>query len=248
MIAMLGMYDPPTLHEVNDRFWNGIRAELGYGPQTLTRDMGFLDIWQSPDLLFAQTCGMPLRKLLHPNVTLIGTPDYGLTGAAPGFYYSALVVSADADGKTPADFAGGRFAYNQAISQSGWAGPMAYLDQQGIAFGGFVETGGHAASALAVAGGRADMTGLDVLTWTLLCEHSPGLTARLRVIDTTPPTPTLPYITAKTHDPAPIAAAVRRAIAGLGDSDRRALHLSGLVDVPLADYQAVVSPPGPQQR
>jgi ABC-type phosphate/phosphonate transport system substrate-binding protein len=248
MIAMLGMYDPPALHDANDRFWNAIRAELGYGPPALTRDIGFVEMWQSPDLLFAQTCGMPLRMLLHPDVTLIGTPDYGLTGADPGYYYTVLVVSADADGNTPADFSGGRFAYNQAMSQSGWAGPMAWLDRLGITFGGFVETGGHAASALAVAEGRADMAGLDALTWTLLCEHGPDLAARLRVVDTTPPTPTLPYITAKTRDPAPIAAAVRRAITCLGDSDRQALHLRGLVDVPMADYLAVDTPPGPQER
>jgi len=248
MIAALGMYDPAALQSANDRFWQAIRAELGYGPETLTRDMAPMEIWQSPDLLFAQTCGMPLRTVLHPDVTLIGTPDYGLPGMAPGYYHSVLVVHADAKGTTPADFNGGRFAYNEAMSQSGWSAPMGFLDQAGVKFSDLIETGGHVASALAVAKGHADLTGLDVLTWTLLGEHDPSLAAQLRVIATTPATPTLPYITAKGRDPTAIAAATRTAIARLGEDGRQALHLFGLVDIPLANYLAVTTPPGPQNR
>jgi len=242
MIAALGMYDPPALHRANDRFWQAIRAHLGYGPETLTRDKPPMDIWQSPDLLFAQTCGMPLRTFLHPDVTLIGT------GLKPGYYHSVLVVHADAKGTTPADFNGGRFAYNEAMSQSGWAAPMTLLDQAGVNFATLIETGGHAASALAVAEGRADLAGLDVLTWTLLGEHDPALTGQLRVIATTPATPTLPYITARGRDPTAIAAAARTAIARLGEDDRQALHLIGLVDIPLADYLAVATPLEPKFR
>jgi ABC-type phosphate/phosphonate transport system substrate-binding protein len=248
MIALLGMYDPPALHAANDRFWQLIRAELGYGPDALTRDMGFMDAWQSPDLLFSQTCGLPYRSVLHPDVTLIGTPDNGLPGVAPGYYCSALVVHADAQGSALADFAGSRFAYNQTMSQSGWAGPMDHIDRAGVRFASFVETGGHAASALAVAEGRADMAGLDLLTWTLIGEHDPDLAARLRIIDTSAPTPTLPYITAKSRDPVPILAAVRAAIAGLSESDRAALHLYGLVDIPADDYLSVPTPPAPGSR
>lgn len=248
MIALLGMYDPPELHNANDRFWQGIRKELGYGPETLTRDMDFLEAWQSPDLLLGQTCGMPFRTLLHPGVTLIGTPDNRLTGVAPGYYQSLLVVRANAKGSKLADFAGGRFAFNQAMSQSGWAGPMIHFDQAGVAFDTLLETGGHGASALAVAEDRADLAGLDALTWALLCEHDPGLAAGLRVINVTDPTPTLPYITAAGRDPAPIASAVRSAIANLSDNDRQALHLYAIVDIPVAEYLAVASPPEPRIR
>lgn len=246
MIALLGMYDPPALHTANDRFWQLVRAELGYGPDALSRDMGFMEAWQSPDLLLSQTCGLPYRSVLHPDVTLIGTPDNGLPDVAPGYYYSVLVVHAD--GNAMADDTGRRFAYNQTMSQSGWAGPMDHLDRAGITFASFLETGGHGASALAVAEGRADMAGLDLLTWTMIGEHDPDLAARLRVIDTSPPTPTLPYITAKSRDPAPIRAALRAAIAGLSENDRAALHLYGLVDIPAADYLSVPTPPAPDSR
>lgn len=245
MIAMLGMYDMPALRGANDRFWQAIRLHLGHGPEGLTRDMDFPGIWQSPDLLFAQTCGMPLRTVLHPDVTLIGTPDYDLPGCDAGYYRSLLVVHADAGGQNLADFAGGRFAFNDPRSQSGWAGPNTHFARSGVRFDCLAATGGHAASALAVAEGRADMAGLDALTWALLDEHDPGLSARLRVIDSTVPTPGLPYITAAGCDPAPIASAVRAAIAGLSVTDRAALHLNRLVDIPLEDYLAVATPPAP---
>ena len=248
MIALLGMYDPPALHAANDRFWRAIRTQLTYGPDALTRDMGFMDAWKSPDLLFSQTCGLPFRRVLHPDVTLIGTPDNALPGMAPGYYCSVLVVHGDTDGALLSAYDGGCFAYNQVMSQSGWAGPMHHLDRAGVKFADFVETGGHGASALAVAQGRADMAGLDLLTWTLIGEHDPDLAARLRIIDTTPQTPTLPYITAKSRDPAPIRAAVRAAIAKLSQDDRDALHIHGLIDIPAAEYLAVPTPPAPDER
>ena len=245
MIAQLRMYCPDSLDGANDRFWRGIRAALGYGPDELTRDGDLHEIWHSPDLLFAQTCSLPFRALLHPDITLIGTPDYGLEGCPPGYYNSQIVVRIDAAESGLGDFTGKRFAYNGALSQSGWAGPMHHLLQAGIEFGEFVETGGHYASAVAVAEGRADMAGIDALTLSLIRDHAPDVTARLQVIDSTVPTPALPYITAVGRDPAPIAAAVRTAIRDLDADDRAALHLKGLVDIPVADYLSIPTPPGP---
>jgi ABC-type phosphate/phosphonate transport system substrate-binding protein len=239
------MYNPSTLDGANDRFWQAIRTALGYGPQTLKRDGDLHEIWQSPDLLFAQTCSLPYRALLHPDITLVGTPDYGLPGCPPGYYNSKIIVRVDAAGTQLINFSGTRFAYNGALSQSGWAGPMHHLLQAGIEFSAFVKSGGHHASASAVAEGRADIAGIDALTLMLMGENDPDLVAQLQVIDTTVPTPALPFITASGRDPAPIADAVRTAISGLSDADRQALHLRGLVNIPAADYLAIPTPPGP---
>ena len=92
MIAALGMYDLPPIQGANDRLWLGIQHHLGRGPQTLNRHSDPWDIWQSPGLLFAQTCGMPYRTTLHGKVQLIGTPDYGLEGCPPGFYQSGVAA------------------------------------------------------------------------------------------------------------------------------------------------------------
>ena len=74
MIAMLGMYDMPAIQPANDRFWQAIRAHLGHGPETLTRDRDYWEMWQSPDLLLGQTCGLPYRSRLHGRVARIATP------------------------------------------------------------------------------------------------------------------------------------------------------------------------------
>ncbi len=63
MIAALPMYDRAEVAQANDQLWAAIQSILGYGPVTLTRDMDVWDIWQSPDLLLAQTCGYAARFL-----------------------------------------------------------------------------------------------------------------------------------------------------------------------------------------
>lgn len=114
-LAMLGMYDMPHDKAANDRLWTRIAAQLSGAPQTLTRDMDFGDMWRSPDLVFAQTCGMPYRTQLHGHVALIGTPDYALPDCAPGYYCSVLVSK----GAALDDLNGSRLAFNDGGSQSG---------------------------------------------------------------------------------------------------------------------------------
>ena len=245
MIAALGMYDMGPLQGANDRFWTQIQNALGYGPDRLTRDRDFWEIWQSPDLLFAQTCGLPFRIALHDKVQLVGTPDYGLPDCPPGYYRSVMIARADDPRESLNAFTGTRFAFNEARSQSGWAAPMVHLRTQEITPGLLFETGTHAASATAVAEGRADFAGIDALTWELLRSHT-ALPQKLRVIEATDPTPGLPYITSPDQSAADIARAVEHAIANLDTADREALHLKGLCHIPAQTYRAITTPPGPE--
>jgi len=240
------MYDLPPLHPVNDRYWQAIRAHLGEGPAELTRGRDLWEVWQSPDLFLAQTCGYPYRARLHGQVTLVGTPDYGLPGCPPGHYNSVFVARADDDRADPVAFAGARLAYNEALSQSGWAAPQTWARGRGLAFGSVVPSGAHAASARMVADGQADIAALDALTWELLQEHAPTARA-LKVVGRTDPTPALPYITAQGRDPAPIFAAIAAAIGDLAPRDRAALHLKGIVRIEPGAYLAVPTPPGPDE-
>ncbi|WP_137702039.1 phosphate/phosphite/phosphonate ABC transporter substrate-binding protein [Marimonas lutisalis] len=245
MIAALPMYDRPETAAANDRLWQAIRAHLGHGPQALTRDMDVWDIWQNPDLLLAQTCGYPYRARLHGAVTLVGTPDYGLPGCPPGHYCSVFVARADDPVDTLDAFSGRRFAYNEALSQSGWAAPATHMAGLGLAPGPLIKTGAHRASARAVAEGRADFAALDAVTWTLIQAHD-SFAANLREITRTRPTPGLPLITAKTRDPAPLFAATRQAIADLSDADRPLLHIRDLIAIPARAYLDVPNPPPPR--
>jgi len=241
MIAMLGMYDMPAIQGANDRYWQAIRARLGHGPAYLTRDMDYLEMWESPDLVLGQTCGLPYRAQLFGKVAKIATPDYGLEGCPPGYYRSNIVVRASEADRPLHAFCGTRFAFNENMSQSGWAGPLMHLSAAGLTIHQAFATGAHVNSAHAIAEGRADIAGIDALTWALLQEHDP-VTAELRVIDTTSPVPGLPYITALSNDPVPMAAAIEAAIGDLAPEDRAALHLKGLVQIGDDDYRAVPTP------
>lgn len=248
MIAALAMYDRPETRGATDRFWGLIRDSLRAGgiaaPEALTRGGDFHAPWTDPDLLLAQTCGLPFRSLLRDRVTLVGTPDYGLPGCPPGHYRSVLVARAG-DGRDLDALASGVLAINDAGSQSGWAAPVAHAAARGLAFTRVAVTGAHAASARAVADGGADLAALDAQTWQLIGAHDPALAAMLRVVDLTDPTPGLPLITAKGRDPAPLFAAASAAIAALAPADRAALGLRGLVAIPAAAYLALPLPPDP---
>ena len=244
MITALGMYDPPALRAANDRYWQAIRNHLGHGPTALSRDREMWDIWMSPDLLLSQTCGYPYRAHLHGKVQLVGTPDFGLPDTPPGHYYSVFVTRVDHSAEILEDFAGSVFAFNEPLSQSGWAAPMIHAAGR-VTFGTHLQTGAHAASTAAVAEGCADLTAIDAVTWRILSAHDP-IAQSLRVVEQTAPTPGLPYITAPGSDAAALAQATRAAIADLTDSDRALLHLRDLISIPAEDYLSVPTPPAPQ--
>ncbi len=244
MIASLPMYDRPETAAANDRFWQAIRENLPEGPDTLLRDAPLWDQWLSPDLILSQTCGYPFRARLHDKVTLVGTPDYGLPQCPNGHYNSVLVVRADDPRKTPPEFADTRFAYNEALSQSGWAAPQNYAAKQGFRFINPVQTYGHFNSAKAVAEGHADIAGIDALTWEMLIRYDDFTTA-LKIIDRTEPTPGLPYITAHNRDPGMVFSAIKTAIESLDALDRKTLCLRGIEAISVNDYFAVPNPPPP---
>lgn len=241
---MLGMYDMPALHNANERFWSLIRSDLGYGPDHLTRDRDPWDIWLDPDLIFAQTCGMPFRTRLYDKVQLVGTPDYGLPECPPG-YYNSVFVARRSDNRDLRALVNGVFAFNEALSQSGWAAPVNHLAELGLRPGRLLRTGAHAASVKAVASGQADFASIDAMTWILLQETT-DLGYALRDVTSTRPTPALPYITGAKRDAGRIARAVRRSIVNLTADDQAALHLKGLVAIDAAQYLCVPNPPEPQ--
>ena len=244
MIAHLGMYDRPETAAANDAFWSAVQAQLGFGPETLTRGADFWQVWTSPELLLSQTCGLPYRTRLYSEVQLVGTPDYGLPGCQPGYYNSVIVAHKDRQGAALAEFDGQRFAYNDALSQSGWAAPITHLRARSLMPGELLESGGHRASAIAVVEGRADFTSLDAQSWRLIQRYD-RFAENLVEISHTDPTPALPYITAMGRDAGPLFTAIKSAISDLSDTDQDTLQLKGLLAIPAADYLSVPTPLGP---
>ena len=242
MIAYLGFYDMPPVQPANDAYWAAIRARLGDGPEALVRPDDLWPVWRAPDLLLAQTCSLPYRRDLHNDVALVGTPDFGLAGCPPGHYRSAIVVRR---GEAPRS--GARMAINDEHSQSGWGNPIAWMSANHITPGEIIATGGHAASVRALAEGRADMAGIDLLSWTMF-EELGLLPEGLEIVDLTAPSLGTPYITAASRDPEPIAAAIAAAITDLPAGVRDALHLKGFVRHGEAAYLAEAMPPRPALR
>lgn len=250
MIASLPMYDRPELRAETDRYWALIRDELAArgidAPDALRwGDAVLMPEWESPDLILSQTCGFPYRAKLHGRVELVGTPDFGNEGCAPGHYRSVLIAQAGDARRVFTDFDGARIAFNDGLSQSGWAAPINHAAAQGIRLLPGVETGSHRASFQAVAEGRAELAAIDALTWRLISTFED--ISAVRVIGATDPTPALPYITAKGRDAGAIFDAVAAAIARLPQADRDRLHLRGIVRIPAADYLAVPIPPAPDR-
>ncbi len=250
MIASLGMYDRAETALATNRYWaairNGLRARDLPAPETLTRGPAALwPVWTASDLVFSQTCGMPYRVRLHESVALVGTPDHGVEGCAPGYYVSVFVARSTDPRQTPSAFSGARFAFNEALSQSGWAAPAAWFAAHGLDLAPSLETGSHGASADAVLRGKADFAALDAVTWALMCEHDEWA-AGLQVIGQTNPTPSLPYITAKGGDTDAIFDAVAAAIAEISAEDRATLRLKGIVRILGETYLAVPTPAPPQ--
>ncbi|MGR3344229.1 MAG: phosphate/phosphite/phosphonate ABC transporter substrate-binding protein [Paracoccaceae bacterium] len=243
MIASLAMYDRAETAAANDALWDRIRQNLGFGPEALDRTTAFWDIWQSPELLLSQTCGMPYRTKLHGHVKLVGTPDYGLPDVAPGYYYSVLLVRVG-DATDVADYQDRTLAYNGPTSQSGWAAPQNHARELGFCFTQHLRSGGHLASAVAVANGNADIAALDAVTWLMICQYE-DIAKRLTVIGRTACTPGLPLITSNSQDAGVILAAIRSAIGEIGPEHRKTLHLKAIVSIPAASYLDVPTPAAP---
>lgn len=235
------MYDRSELRAQTDALWSAIsgalRAQGIDAPERLTRDRDPWEVWQNPDLILAQTCGLPFRARLHGRVTMVATPDYALPGCPPGHYNSVLIARDAALTDRP------RVAVNDPLSQSGWAALHGWARDSALPLGPVTLTGSHAASASAVGDGRADLAAIDAQTWRQLVRFDradPALE-----IGRTAPTPGLPLITAATRDPIPIRAALVAALADLPDATLRALDLRGVVEIGASAYRAVPIPPNP---
>ncbi len=244
MIASLPMYATPYTAASNARLWAGIRDRLRdagiAAPDKLTLTPGpLLDHWRDPDLILSQTCSLPFRSALKDDVALVGTPDYRVKGCPAGYYYSVIIARAEDTRSSLSAFKKARFAYNDPMSQSGWASLA--LEHPEVLTGPLVQTGSHRASVMAVRSGEADFAAIDAVTWRLICSAVEA--TGLQVIHQTQPTAGLPLITAKTrHSPVKFEV-VKGAIDALTPDDSYVLGLHDLIAIPPSAYDLPLPPP-----
>ncbi len=242
MIANLPMYHRSELVEAHNEFWQLIRGNLAKvdidTPEKLSQDAGEMEVWVRPDLIFSQTCSMPYRTLIYEQVTLIGTPDYGLAECPNGYYRSAFIVHKDEECRELIDYKNAKFAFNMEISQSGFVAAKAEAAKHGFFFKKRVCSGGHLNSARMVADKKADIAAIDALSLKLM-ERNDDFFERLKVIQWTEPTPTLPYISGPNADADLYFECVKSAISQLSTDARKKLMIKDLIKIPTDTYLAL---------
>ncbi len=252
MTAYLGFYDPPFAQAANDAFWACLRDHalaLGLSaPRALDRTTPYREIWDDPELAFAQTCGLPLVAALAGRVRLLATPVYDFPGCAGASYSSLIVVRTDAPFATLADLKGRRAAINARDSHSGYVAlhhTVASLAPTGGFFVAQIETGGHLDSLRAVAEQRADVCACDCVTFGLVARHRPEWIAGLRVLARSEAAPAPPFVTRGHASDAEVELwrkALRRTFADPQSAAPRAfLGLSGIEAIPLAAYDRIAA-------
>ncbi len=246
MIANLSMYARPETHQATCDFWNLIRKNLQTvgvaAPSELSQEVDLMRVWQDPNLLLSQTCGMPYRNALHGKVQLVGTPIYDLEDCPDGYYFSVIVVRKDDSRTALQEFAQATFAFNEAQSQSGFAAALTHAAQRGVTFHNKVQSHSHANSAEMIANGQAEIAALDAVTWKLIKRYD-AFAADLRVLArTTPCTPALPFITSRSQNAKVIFKAIQQAIQDLPPEQRDIMCLQGLVKISAQDYLKVPNP------
>ena len=249
-LAALPMYDMPETERATDALWTAVARRLRLGgmadvPDRLTRGVDPREVWRSPHLLLAQTCGYPLMHEFEGRLALVATPRYAVPGCEGAVYRSRIVSRADDPRERFADFAGSVAAINSEDSHSGfnilrW---RAAREPRRPFFDRVVVTGGHVVSLKAVQSGQADIAAIDCVTFALLERHRPDGIARLRIVEDTPAAPALPFVTSiATGDEE--RSLLRRALTEtFADPTlhqiREDLLLAGIEDLPLARYQAI---------
>ena len=240
--AYLGMYDFPALHPAQEAWWVGLKGHFqaqGFSniPVDLNRsDADPYDIWQAPNLFFAQTCGFPLIHKLEGQVQLLGTPCYEAPGCEGAYYRSLFIARTGAIYENLSAALPARIALNGMDSFSGWRVLRDFVDGSSE----LVVSGSHAKSIDLVREGRADIAAIDCVTHALISDVEPERLVGTQVFGQSPLAPGLPYITRADLVEADVKAMTRAVKNAFEDSAlaaaRRSLRLTGFSFLPLSQY------------
>ncbi|QKD03394.1 phosphate/phosphite/phosphonate ABC transporter substrate-binding protein [Mesorhizobium loti] len=190
-------------------------------------------LWLHPALLFAQTCWGPMELGLSSHVQVVGQPSYDAFEGGRGELYSSALVMRTGEGpelRSPADgkaslpldlIRSKRFTFNGTDSMSGIIGLTRDLQAAGESldiFSSRSASGGHRASIVAVAEGKADIAAIDCESWALAQRFEPAA-RKVAIVGWTARRKGLPFITAATT-PENTVRAMREALDGLSEQPR----------------------------
>jgi ABC-type phosphate/phosphonate transport system substrate-binding protein len=245
------MYDWPELEAAHGLLWAAIAERLRAlgipAPVSLDRSRPSDAVWRDAGLVLSQTCGFPFSTRLRGMVRLVGTPIYDVPGCTGAYYSSMIVVRNGLKAERLADVAGLRFAYNSLDSLSGHMAPRAAMTECRVDPDScqWIETGSHRLSILSLTEEVADVASIDAVCWALALRYEPQAAARLKIIETTPFRPGLPFITAVERDDEGLRSlrtAVKEALSDPAThAARRLLHIAGLGSLDEWDYGLIAA-------
>jgi len=216
------MYDFPQLQAAHDQLWSVLAERLKEAgvspvPSRLTRNLSHRQTWMHPGLLFGQACEYPVAKSFEQRLRIVATPRYNAPGCTDALYRSAVVARAAEPAGSLEELRDRRCVMNEPDSNSGmnlFRAALAPLAGGGRFFQSVQWSGSHRASLALVAAGEADVTAVDCVTFAHLQRLDPRLISQLRVVDWTPASPCLPYVTS-CHTGRTVLEALRFAIEGV---------------------------------
>jgi ABC-type phosphate/phosphonate transport system substrate-binding protein len=207
------------------------------------------DLWSRTDLGLAFICGYPFATGGFPVQPVVApVPVSPLAGGLP-LYATHLVVRSDSAIATLGDSFGHRLGWTVEHSQSGFNALRAHLlphrrDGQPLYAASIGPLLTPRRVVDAVLAGEIDIGPLDSFWYDLLLAHEPATASRLRVVETTRPTP-MPLLVASEGGDRAIVARLRAALLhALQDRDAlpllAAVALAGFADVMAEAYQPLI--------
>jgi ABC-type phosphate/phosphonate transport system substrate-binding protein len=146
---------------------------------------------------------------------VVATPSYRAPGCTPGTYCSAILVRVDDRALSLDDLRERVCVVNEADSNSGMnllRAALAPRARAGRFFHSTYLSHSHHHSVVQVAAGKADVTAVDCVTLAHLSRFEPALIAQVRILDWTPSSPCLPFVTSHLTSTATVQA-LRTALA-----------------------------------
>jgi ABC-type phosphate/phosphonate transport system substrate-binding protein len=244
----LPMYNLPEMQFDNSAFWGAMRVELSrLGLDDLPGDLDFTRRPVPPeietDTLFTQVCGYPLQTIYRRQAALLAAPVYSDIYCKGATHCGVFIVAANSKFVQLEDLRGCRFAYNSRHSNSGMNLPRRAIAE--IAggkpfFGSIAETHSHPGNIERVAKDEIDATCVDNVTYAFVARHRPALAGATRVLASTPPSPSIPFVTTS-RAPGELKEALRKALLCVGRAEQWAGVRAGLLlddVVPISDGSA----------
>ena len=220
------------------------------GKQAIDCELSFDHDPQSlltPGLWFGHTCGYPLMTSLQTHLAPFCLPLFDVPGTRDKQYSSHLIVAANSPIESVVDARGQIVAINNLDSNSGMnvlRHAVAEVNEGNQFFSRVRITGGHLYSLQAVAEGAADIAAIDCVSYQLIEDWRPELTAGLRIIASSASTCGLPFVMPHRQlaeaNADMIIACLNEALASCDGAVTDTLHLTGFAEVALDDYRSIV--------